>query len=185
MSYHTFGSFLESASLSVVILTRVRLPTFGSPQTPRKRDHTGRCCCCCCYIVFLQHSSDILISVASVHYYAFVPLAILAALIFLRKFFALIFGSFGQVHQFVTRRLEQYLVFISRNLHLLWSTQTWCAAWVVHDTRSLNFRLAIKRRGNFDCSITEIETNSSNFVHKSHLLQVEASRRRTHSSANS
>jgi len=30
-----------------VILTRVRLPTFGSPQTLRKRDHTGRCCCCC------------------------------------------------------------------------------------------------------------------------------------------
>ena len=36
-----------SAFLWVVILTRVRLPTFGSPQTPRKRDHTGRCCCCC------------------------------------------------------------------------------------------------------------------------------------------
>ena len=39
---------LKSVSLWVVILTRVRLPIFGSPQTPRKRDHTGRCCCCCC-----------------------------------------------------------------------------------------------------------------------------------------
>ena len=35
-------------TVKVVILTRVRLPTFGSPQTPCKRDHTGRCCCCCC-----------------------------------------------------------------------------------------------------------------------------------------
>jgi len=33
---------LESTSLWVVILTRVRLPTLGSPQTPCKRDHTGR-----------------------------------------------------------------------------------------------------------------------------------------------
>jgi len=36
-----------SASLWVMILTKVRLPTLGSPQTPRKRDHTG--CCCCCF----------------------------------------------------------------------------------------------------------------------------------------
>ena len=35
----------ESASLWVVILTRVRLPTLGSSQVPRKRDHTGSCCC--------------------------------------------------------------------------------------------------------------------------------------------
>ena len=33
---------LESTSLSVVILTRVKLPTFRSPQTLRKWDHTGR-----------------------------------------------------------------------------------------------------------------------------------------------
>ena len=33
---------LESASLWVVIPTRVRLPTLESPQTPRKRNHTRR-----------------------------------------------------------------------------------------------------------------------------------------------
>ena len=37
-----FVGLLESASSWVVILTSIRLPTFGSPQTPRKRDHTGR-----------------------------------------------------------------------------------------------------------------------------------------------
>ena len=29
-----------------MILTRVRLPTFGSPQTSREWDYTGSCCCC-------------------------------------------------------------------------------------------------------------------------------------------
>jgi len=38
-----FVGHLKSAS----ILTKVRLPTFRSPQTPRKRDHTGSCCYCC------------------------------------------------------------------------------------------------------------------------------------------
>jgi len=38
---------LESTSLQVVILARVRMPTLGSSQTPCKQDHTGRCCCCC------------------------------------------------------------------------------------------------------------------------------------------
>ena len=37
-----FVGLLESASLWVVILARVRLPTFGSPQTPCKRDYTER-----------------------------------------------------------------------------------------------------------------------------------------------
>ena len=38
---------MESTSLWVVILARVRLPTLGSPQTPRKRDYTGWWWCCC------------------------------------------------------------------------------------------------------------------------------------------
>ena len=51
-----FVGLLESVYLWVVILARVRLPTLGSPHTPCKRDHTGRCCCCCCClsIVFLS-----------------------------------------------------------------------------------------------------------------------------------
>jgi len=43
-----FPCLLELASLWVVILTRVRLPTFRSPHTLRKRNHTRRCYCCCC-----------------------------------------------------------------------------------------------------------------------------------------
>ena len=43
-----YVGLLESASLWVVILARVRLPTLGSPQTPRERDYTRWWCCCCC-----------------------------------------------------------------------------------------------------------------------------------------
>ena len=40
-----FVGVLKPVSLYVVILTRVRLLTFGSPQTLGKRDHTGSYCC--------------------------------------------------------------------------------------------------------------------------------------------
>ena len=51
-----FCSGLESASLWVVILARIRLPTLGSPQIPRTRDHTGSCCCKHTVDSILQHA---------------------------------------------------------------------------------------------------------------------------------
>ena len=55
-----FVGLVESAFLRTEMLVKVRLPTSGSPQTPRKRDphHTGRCCYCCNLDKFIKELEE-------------------------------------------------------------------------------------------------------------------------------